>query len=72
MLDSEIIEKIVRNRYGNVSSIKFEECKYNMIFISFLDIDGMGTISYILMVEYLKFRRKYSLEKILNINENLL
>ncbi len=72
MLDREIIEKIVINRYGNVSSIKFEEDKYNRIFISFLDIDGMGTISYILMVEYLKFRRKYSLEKILNINENLL
>lgn len=69
-LDKDIIETIVRNRFGNVSQIRFEDVNnWNTISVSFLDVDNMGTLWCIELKDYMKFRRKYLIGKYLENNE---
>lgn len=69
-LDKDIIEAIVRNRFGNVSQIRFRDVNnWNTISVSFLDVDDMGTLWSIELKDYMKFRRKYLIGKYLGNNE---
>lgn len=69
-LDKDIIETIVRNRFGNVSQIMFSYVNnWNTISVSFLDVDDMGTLWCIELKDYIKFRRKYLIGKYLGNNE---
>ncbi len=69
-LDKDIIETIVRNRFGNVSVIRFKDVNHwNTIPVSFLDVDNMGTLWSIELKDYIKFRRKYLIGKYLENNE---
>ena len=69
-LDKDIIETIVRNRFGNVSVIMFNDVNHwNTIPVSFLDVDNKGTLWNIELKDYIKFRRKYLIGKYLENNE---
>ena len=66
-LDRNIIETIVRNRFGNVSVIRFEDVNnWNTIPVSFLDVDNMGTLWNIKLKDYIKFRRKVLINNLIN------